>query len=51
MLLEANSFAGLMCTPEEKPHSYIGFMARAEGIGAKELFQEIIKIALERINN
>lgn len=51
MLLEANSFAGLMCTPIEKPYSYIGFMARAEGIGAKELFREIIKIALERINN
>ena len=51
VLLEANAFAGLMCTPREKPHSYIGFMARAEGIGAKELFQEIIKIALERINN
>ena len=51
VLLEANAFAGLMCTPREKPHSYIGFMARAESIGAKELFQEIIKIALERINN
>lgn len=51
MLLEANSFAGLTCTPKSKPKSYIGFMARAEGIGAKELFQEIIKIALERINN
>lgn len=51
VLLEANAFAGLMCTPREKPHSYIGFMARAEGNDAKELFQEIIKIALERINN
>ena len=51
VLLEANAFAGLMCTPREKPHSYIGFMARAEGIGAKELFQEIIKFSLERINN
>jgi len=51
MLLEANSFAGLMCTPEEKPYSYIGFMARAEGNGGKELIQEIINISLERINN
>ena len=51
MLLEANSFAGLMCTPKEKPKSYMGFMARAEGMGAREFFQEIIKIALERINN
>ena len=51
MLLEANSFAGLMCTPKEKPHSYIGFMARAEGNGGKELIQEIIEISLERINN
>lgn len=51
VLLEANSFAGLMCTPKEKPHSYMGFMARAERNGAKELFREIIGIALERINN
>ncbi len=51
MLLESNSFAGLMCTPKEKPHSYIGFMARAEGVGGKELIQEIIEAALERINN
>lgn len=50
MLLEANSFAGLMCTPKEKPHSYIGFMARAEGNSGKELLQEIVEVALERIN-
>ena len=51
ILIEANCFAGLMCTPKEKPKSYMGFMARAEGNDAKDLFQEIIKIALERINN
>jgi D-alanine-D-alanine ligase len=51
MLIEANSFAGLMCTPKEKPHSYIGFMARAENHGGKELIKEIVDTALERINN
>ena len=50
MLLEANSFAGLMCTPREKPFSYMGFMARAEGKGGKELLNEIVQAALERIN-
>ena len=50
MLLEANSFAGLMCTPKDKPFSYLGFMARAEGKGGKELINEIIEVALERIN-
>ena len=51
MLLEANSFAGLMCTPKDKPFSYMGFMARAEGKGGKELISEIIEVALERINH
>ena len=50
MFLESNSFAGLMCTPKEKPNSCIGFMARAEGNSGKELIQEIIEAALERIN-
>jgi D-alanine-D-alanine ligase len=50
MLLEANSFAGLMCTPAEKPHSYIGFMARAEGKGGKELLDEVIQAAVKRLN-
>jgi len=50
MLLEANSFAGLMCTPKEKPFSYIGFMARSEGRGGKELLKEIVEAAMERIN-
>jgi D-alanine-D-alanine ligase len=50
MLLEANSFAGLMCTPAEKPHSYIGFMARAEGKGGKELLDEIVQAAVKRLN-
>ena len=49
MLLEANSFAGLTCTPKEKPHSYIGFMARAEGKGGKELLDEIVQAAANRL--
>jgi len=49
MLLEANSFAGLMCTPLEKPHSYIGFMARAEEKSGKELLDEIVQAAMERL--
>jgi D-alanine-D-alanine ligase len=49
-LLEANAFAGLMCTPKEKPHSYIGFMARAEGKGGKDLLDEIIQSAVKRLN-
>jgi D-alanine-D-alanine ligase len=49
MLLEANSFAGLTCTPKEKPHSYIGFMARAEGKGGKELLDEIVQAAAKRL--
>jgi len=51
MLLEANSFAGLGCIPPEKPQSYIGFMARAEGKGGKELLKEIVDVCLERIHN
>ncbi len=51
MLLEANSFAGLGCTPPEKPQSYIGFMARAEGKGGKALLSEIVEACLERIKN
>ncbi len=47
-LLEGNSFAGLMCTPAEKPHSYIGFMAVAEGKGSKELLNEIVLAAIKR---
>lgn len=49
-LLEANTFAGLMCTPKKKPHSYIGFMARAEGKDSKDLLDEIIRIAIKRLN-
>lgn len=48
MFLEANSFAGLTCTPASKPHSYIGFMARAEGKGGKELLDEIVQAAVKR---
>jgi D-alanine-D-alanine ligase len=48
-LLEANSFAGLMCTPTEKPHSYMGFMARAEGMGGPELLDEVVQAAVKRL--
>jgi len=48
-LLEGNTFAGLMCTPKEKPHSYIGFMARAEGNDGKDLLDEIIQAAVKRL--
>jgi D-alanine-D-alanine ligase len=48
-LLEGNSFAGLMCTPKERPHSYIGFMARADGMGGKDLLDEIVRAAVRRI--
>ena len=49
-LLEGNTFAGLMCTPQEKPHSYIGFMARAEGKDDKDLLDEIVQAAIKRLN-
>jgi D-alanine-D-alanine ligase len=49
-LLEANSFPGLMCTPKEKPHSYMGFMARAEGKGGKELLTEVVEAAVSRLD-
>jgi len=48
-LLEGNTFAGLMCTPKEKPHSYIGIMARAEGKVGKDLLDEIIQSAIKRL--
>lgn len=47
-LLEGNSFAGLMCTPKEKPHSYIGFMAVAANMNASDLIAKIVKSALKR---
>ncbi|MBW1838905.1 MAG: hypothetical protein JRI49_03135 [Deltaproteobacteria bacterium] len=47
-LLEGNTFAGLMCTPVEKPHSYVGFMAVAEGKSGKELIDEIVLAAIKR---
>ncbi len=47
-LLEFNSFAGLMCAPKEKPHSYFGFMAAAENMSSADLIDEIIKTALKR---
>ncbi|MBC8262567.1 MAG: hypothetical protein H8E47_00385, partial [Anaerolineales bacterium] len=49
-LLEGNTFAGLMCTPQEKPHSYIGFMTRAEGKGGRDLLDEVIQVAMKRLN-
>lgn len=48
-LLEINSFAGLMCTPIEKPHSYMGFMAKARKQQGSEFLDEIVKEALKRI--
>jgi D-alanine-D-alanine ligase len=47
-LLEGNTFAGLMCTPKEKPHSYIGFMAAASNMSASDLIDKIVKSALTR---
>lgn len=47
-LLEGNSFAGLMCTPAEKPHSYIGFMAVANKMNSVDLIDKIVKSALKR---
>ena len=47
-LIEINSFAGLMCTPKAKPHSYIGFMAVADDMSPSDLIDEIIKSALKR---
>ena len=49
-LLEGNTFAGLMCTPREKPHSYVGVMAVAAGMDGKDLLGEIMHFALERQN-
>jgi len=48
-LLEGNTFAGLMCTPKEKPHSYIGIMASAEGKDGVDLLDEIIQSAIKRL--
>jgi len=50
VLLEGNTFAGLMCTPREKPHSYIGVMAVAAGMDGKDLLGEIVHVALKRYN-
>jgi hypothetical protein len=48
--LEGNMSTGLMCTPQEKPHSYIGCMARAEGKDGKDLLDEIVQVAMKRID-
>jgi D-alanine-D-alanine ligase len=37
-----------MCTPKEKPRSYIGFMAVADNMSSSDLIDEIIKAALKR---
>ena len=50
ILLEGNTFAGLMCTPREKPHSYVGIMAVAAGMDGKDLLGEIVHLALKRQN-
>lgn len=47
-LLEINSFAGLMCTPLDKPHSYMGFMAKAENKKGSVFLDGIVKEALLR---
>ena len=48
-LLEGNTFAGLMCTPPERPHSYLGFMARAAGMDGAGLLGEIVQAAVKRL--
>ncbi len=48
-LLEINCFAGLMCTPIEKPHSYMGFMAKAQKKKSSVFLSEIVEEALIRI--
>jgi len=48
-LLEGNTFAGLMCTPLEMPHSYLGIMARAAGMDGPGLLDEIIQAAVTRL--
>jgi len=48
-LLDANAFAGLMCTPRRKPHSYMGIMARAEGMDGTRLLGEIVHHAVARL--
>jgi D-alanine-D-alanine ligase len=50
MLLEANTFPGLTCTPPDKPHSYFGFMARAEGKDGSALLDEIVRVTIRRLN-
>lgn len=50
-LLEANSFAGLMCTPIEKPHSYMGFMAKAANLSKSEFLSAIVQEAQKRLSN
>ena len=47
-LLEGNSFPGLMCTPKEKPHSYVGVMAVAANMSGCDLIDKIVKSALKR---
>ncbi|KKM09369.1 hypothetical protein SY88_19225 [Clostridiales bacterium PH28_bin88] len=49
-LLEGNTFAGLRCTPPERPRSFIGFMARAEEMSGAQLLDEIITSAAKRYN-
>ncbi|MBW2990911.1 ATP-grasp domain-containing protein [Candidatus Woesearchaeota archaeon] len=47
-ILEANTFAGLGCSPEKKDRSYIGFMAMEQGMDGKELLDKVIQIATKR---
>ena len=48
-LLEGNTFAGLMYCPNEEPNSYMSFMACAEGLRGKDLLNENIQAAVQRI--
>jgi D-alanine-D-alanine ligase len=49
MLLEADPFAGLLCTPAGNRRSCIGSMARAEDKGGRELLNEIVRAAVKRL--
>lgn len=48
-LLEINSFPGLTCTPLEKPHAYMGFMAKAQNKSRSEFLDEIVQEAILRL--
>jgi D-alanine-D-alanine ligase len=49
-LLEANTFAGLMFDPRDRPSSYMSFMAQAEGLRGQDLLAEIVRAAGDRLD-